>query len=223
MKDSDTEYEFGTVVWRDLTLSKRLVGRHHSELKADTADLWAITVNYIQERTPACLIIEHLAQQGAKIIVGGSDAFAEPEVYLKTGADAVVMDKSGAANKSIIDHILGEPSREPLTGVFLADGTRYKNHIPPMSPENWPTPSAEVVQQTLGIDYWETKLPESLLPIGSVMADIGCDRHCDFCETPLYKVGYKSMSPETALRWFAAQKEAGARSVICPSGQFLGS
>jgi len=60
------------------------------------------------------------------------------------------------------------------------------------------------------------------LPIGAAMLDHGCDRHCDFCETPTYKLGYQHMSPERALEWVALQKEAGARSFICLSDQFLG-
>ena len=72
------------------------------------------------------------------------------------------------------------------------------------------------------MEYWRKPFPDRLLPIGSVMPDIGCDRHCDFCQTPSYKLGYLRMSPETALKWFARQKEAGARSVISASDQFLG-
>ena len=91
-----------------------------------------------------------------------------------------------------------------------------------MSPEEWLLPSLATVEQTLGTEDWEGSVTDALSPIGSVMTDIGCDRHCDFCETPLYGLGYRKMSPPTVERWFAAQKSAGARSVICPSDQFLG-
>lgn len=221
LKDGKEETDFGTVTWRGMELRKVVVGRELTE-PADSADMWAVTINYIQEREPACMIIRQLSEQGAKVVVGGSDAFADPEPYLEAGAYAVVQDKSGAANLSIADYVTGSPQREPLSGVILADGQKFKSKSPPMSPEDWPLPSQDVVKQSLGIDYWETQLPESLLPIGSVMADIGCDRKCDFCETPLYRLGYRKMSPKTVLKWFAAQKEAGAKSVICPSDQFLG-
>ena len=221
LKDGEEELDFGEVYWRDKKLTKVLVGRRLED-DPKSADMWAVTINYIQEREPACMIIKQLSEGGGKVVVGGSDAFAEPEPYLEAGAAAVVQDKSGAANFAICDYICGDEPREPLTGVTLADGRTFRTKIPPMSPEDWPLPSQEIVRQTLGIDYWETQLPEKLLPIGSVMADIGCDRKCDFCETPLYKLGYRKMTPETTLRWFAAQKEAGAKSVICPSDQFLG-
>ena len=159
---------------------------------------------------------------GGRVVVGGSDAFAEPEPYLEAGAHAVVRDKSGAANHAVVDYVLGNEPREPLTGVVLPDGRSFPVKRPPMSPQDWPLPSHELVLETLGVEHWESGLPEHLRPIGSVMADIGCDRHCDFCETPLYKLGYKRMDPETALKWFEAQWRAGAASVICPSDQFLG-
>lgn len=221
LKDGITEMETGVVTWRDKKLTKVLVGRPFEEDPL-SADAWAVTINYIQEREAACMLIRQISAGGGKVIVGGSDAFADPEPYLEAGAAAVVQDKSGAANNAICDYVTGNELREPLTGVTLADGQKYRTRIPPLSPDAWPVPSQDVVRQTLGIDYWETQLPKYLLPIGSVMADIGCDRKCDFCETPLYKLGYRRMSPETVLKWFSAQKEAGAKSVICPSDQFLG-
>lgn len=220
LKDGEEEYETGTVAWRDKVLSKRLVGRQLEDAP-DSADLWAVTINYVQEREAACDLIHTLKAGGGKVIVGGSDAFADPQPYLDAGCDAVVQDKSGAANIAICDYICGDNPREDLTGVLLADGRRFPNRRPPMSPQEWPVPSPRIVRETLGVDYWETRLPDELLPIGSVMADIGCDRHCDFCETPLYKLGYRRMSPERVLDWFAAQEAQGARSVICPSDQFL--
>lgn len=221
LKDGDVEVHTGEIQWRDRVLQKTLVGRE-LELDASRHDVWAVTVNYIQERAAACQITSQLVRDGGKVIVGGSDAFAEPEPYLEAGAHAVVQDKSGAANLAIIDHVLGNVPREALTGVALPDGRRLMRKVPPLSPQDWPLPSPEIVSQTMGVDYWETALPAELLPIGSVMADIGCDRKCDFCETPLYRLGYRKMSPARALEWFQAQKDAGARSVICPSDQFLG-
>ena len=220
LKDGDEEVETGTVRWRDRVLSKRLVGRVFGD-DPRSADAWAITINYVQERDAACELIQRIKAGGGRVIVGGSDAFADPTPYLEAGCDAVVQDKSGAANAAICDYVCGDEPRAPLTGVLLADGRRFPAKRPPMSPEDWPLPPPDIVHQTLGIDYWETQLPDALLPIGSVMADIGCDRRCDFCETPLYKLGYRRMSPATTLEWFAAQKAAGARSVICPSDQFL--
>lgn len=222
LKVGEEEIVFGEVTWRQMRLSKVLIGRVlHIEDYPDV-DAWAITINYAQEREPACLLIKQLLDSGRPIVVGGSDAFSDPESYLQAGATAIVQDKSGAANKAILDYVLGLPEREPLTGVILADGRSFRRKRQLTSPEDWPVPDIETVKQTLGMEYWETSLPANQLPIGSVMTDIGCDRHCDFCETPLYKLGYKRMLPQRVIEWFASQQAAGARSIICPADQFLG-
>lgn len=221
LKRGDLEYDTGVATWREMELSKVMVGQRFTH-DPRSMDAWGITINYVQEREIACDLITQISSGGGKVIVGGSDAFADPNPYLKAGADLIVQDKSGAANQGVLDYVTGGGTEADLQGVMLRNGDFFRRRPKPMSPNDWAVPDQETVSACLGVDYWETGLPEDLTPIGSVMADIGCDRKCDFCETPLYRLGYWAMQPETALRWFAAQKEAGAKSVICPSDQFLG-
>lgn len=221
LKAGEEEIECGSVRWRGKRLSKVLVGTNPHTLQAKDMAIWGITVNYLQERETARALIQHLTAANGRVVVGGSDAFADPRPYLEAGACLVLQDKSGAANLQALDYALGRAPHQPLTGVMLASGQSFPRGRPRRT-EDWALPSLDIVRQCLGQEYWEGRLPEELLPIGSVMADIGCDRHCDFCETPLYKLGYQRMSPKRALQWFARQKEAGGRSVICPSDQFLG-
>jgi hypothetical protein len=152
-----------------------------------------------------------------RVVVGGSDVFANPQMYLAAGASAVITDKSGKANLDCIRTVLGDGRVKSLLRrtVFGTEGS-------PMSPQDWPLPDQDIVKQTLGMEYWEAPLPKSLLPMGAVMLDMGCDRHCSFCQTPTYKIGYKRMTPDRARRWLEAQAKAGARSVIFLSDQFLG-
>lgn len=218
------ENDIGVVDWASHRLTKVAVGRSWTELSPRDVDVWGLTVNYLQERDVACSIIKHLKQGGGRVVVGGSDAYAEPEPYLTAGADAVVKDKSGAANVAVLNWIAGNgtPADEELPGVALPDGRSFPPQRPPMSPQDWPLPRNWLVRDTQGTDYWEAPIPESLKPIGSVMLDIGCDRRCDFCETPLYSLGYRPMTPRRATDWLRAQADAGARSVIILSDQFLG-
>lgn len=223
LKRGNAEHVFGEVSWRDLVLRKIFVGKSIEDYSADAFDLWGFTVNYMQEREIACTLIRHLKSHGARIIVGGSDAIAVPAVYLDAGAAAVITDKSGAINGAAIRHVMGLPVDTAGQQMFVSgDGNILGRRGPALSPENWPLPDINVSAQCLGTQYWEGDLPAELLPIGSAMVDIGCDRKCDFCQTPTYRLGYKEMSPAQAIRWFQRQKEAGAHSVICPSDQFLG-
>lgn len=234
MRMSSREWEFGEVQWSDHRISKIACGLELSDLDPHAFDAHGITVNYHKERELACLVIHHLAATGAKVVVGGSDAIAEPAPYLKAGASAVVLSKDGSANRALIAHLIGDTSSEPLQAVAFPDG-----RILPQStwshPEEWLLPTQSLVSQTLGHEYWEGLLPSSLLPIGMVYPDIGCDRTCDFCETWLYRImhasekpgralgnRYKYQSPERVMEWAKMQLAAGARSIISMSDQFLG-
>ncbi len=117
------------------------------------------------------------------------------------------------------DYVLGKTPREELSGTIFADGKQYPRKTKAKSPEEWALPSLEVAKECLGT------LPnvQGKVPVGSLVADIGCDRTCDFCMTPTYGTGYRRMSPETALKWLDIQKEAGAVSINIGSDQFFGA
>ncbi|WP_199315587.1 radical SAM protein [Aerosakkonema funiforme] len=222
LRSGNYEEEYGTVMWNGMLISKRYLGKPISSIDPQSFDAWGVTNNYMQYRDLAFMVIRHLASGGKPIVVGGSDAIADPDLYLQAGATAIVTDKSGGANWSVFDYVLGRQMREPISGVILADGTRYQLRLPPMHPQDWPLPSLDVVKQCLGREYWAPEGEISILPMGSVFVDLGCDRKCDFCQTPTYGTGYRRMSTERTLEWLALQKDAGAKSVISYSDQFLG-
>ena len=215
--------EFGAATWNGRELRKVFLGRKIRELDPDAYDAWGITSNYMQNREASCIAVSHLSKTGRPVIVGGSDAIAVPEVYLKAGAKAVITDKSGASNLTLLDYLLKIPVKEDLTGVILSDGRIFKNPARPMSPEDWPVPSADLIRECLGFggSHMLQMLEKSVL-YNSTMFDIGCDRKCDFCMTPTYGLGYKRMMPETALEWCSVSKQAGAKIIVCDSDQFLG-
>ena len=213
---------YGEVEWRGTTLAKTLVGKKFSEIDPKAYDAWGVTCNFTIDREVACMVINHLAKGGKPIVAGGSDVLGEAAPYFQAGATAVVTDKSGAANWAIFDYVLGRPPREKLTGVILADGTRYAPSKHPLHPEDWAVPSVELAKQCLGTEQLLSSIPGEWTPVGSFLPDIGCDRKCDFCQTPTYGIGYLKMSPKRVLQWLTAQKEAGARSVNWYSDQFLG-
>jgi hypothetical protein len=205
-----------------MLLTKAYVGQRISDLDPQAYDAWGVTVNFTQERQVACMVIAHLSSKGRPVVVGGSDAIAEPHHYLGAGAAAIVIDKSGAANWPIFDYVLHRTPREPLSGVILADGSYHRPRTKAKSPDEWALPSVAVARECLGEEYSEEPFIENLVPIGSVYPDIGCDRKCDFCQTPTYTSGYRRMSPATTIKWLSRQKEAGAKCTIMGSDQFLG-
>jgi hypothetical protein len=222
LKSGDYQEEYGKVSWRGAKLSKVYLGEKIDALDSLAYDAWGITNNFSQQREIACLTIKHLASKGRPVVVGGSDVIAEPELYLRAGASAIVLDKSGAANGPIMRYVLGKTSREELSGVILAEGPQ-----PPLrsrrtlSPQDWTLPELSVVKQCLGTQYKGVPFPEGESLIGSIFTDIGCDRKCDFCQTPDYRLGYWAMSPKRVLQWAELQQEAGAWAIMLTSDQFL--
>jgi hypothetical protein len=222
LKQGHDQVECGNIRWGATDLTKVYLGTRMTDIDPQAYDLWALTNNFSQHRALAHIAIRQFASQGRPVIVGGSDALADPASYLAAGAAAVVLDKSGAANAAIINQVLGITPTGVLSEVMLQDGTTIARKVPVLSPDDWALPDVAVARQCLGNEYWSLDFPPALAPIGSVFTDIGCDRQCDFCQTPKYRLGYRAMSPRTTLAWFELQRRAGAGSVIGSSDQFLG-
>jgi hypothetical protein len=224
LKEGAEQEELGTIRWKGMTLRKVIKGRRISSIDASACDAWGVTNNFTMYREMACKVVRHLAIGGKPIIMGGSDVLAELQPYFQAGATAIVTDKSGGANWSIFDYVLGKEPRSPLSGVAFADGRQYKKTLHPLHPQDWDLPSVAVTRACLGTtsEFLEPDDRASLLPIGSVIADMGCDRTCSFCQTPTYRTGYLRMTPQRTLEWCWRQKEAGAKSITLESDQFLG-
>ncbi len=124
LKNGDYQTSYGTATWRGNTLDKIYYGQQIETLDPTDYAAWGITNNFSQHREIACATIKHLASKGRPVVVGGSDAIAQPQAYLAAGAAAVVLDKSGAANAPVMDYVLGDTPRQALSGVILAQGSQ---------------------------------------------------------------------------------------------------
>ena len=221
LKSGDYQHEMGRIPWKNTTLTKVYVGSNIAEVDPIGCDAWGVTANYAQEREVALIAVRHLSSRGRPVVVGGSDALSRPDIYFEAGAMAVVTDKSGAATVPVFEHVLGRKRTFAPSGFVLAKSNLMPKRIQPMSPQDWPVPSVEIAKQCMGTEYSGERFLENLLGIGSVFPDIGCDRTCDFCQTPLYRTGYRRMTPERTLEWLQVQKDAGAGSTVMISDQFL--
>ncbi|MCI5144345.1 MAG: hypothetical protein D3923_02180 [Candidatus Electrothrix sp. AR3] len=223
LNQGDYVHEIGKMHWGDSDFTKVYIGAKIDDTDASAFDAWGVTNNFSQNREITCMTIKHLASKGRPVVVGGSDVIADSQSYLAAGAAALVLDKSGSANGAIMDYVLGKRPRKELVGVLLKDRAEPIQRVrQPLSPEDWHVPEVSVSEQCLGLHYKGLPLPAQGLRMGSIIADIGCDRTCDFCQTPRYRLGYHAMSPARMAEWTAAQKKAGAWAVMLCSDQFLG-
>jgi hypothetical protein len=151
LRQGNYQEEYGRTIWRNTEYRKVYFGSKIQEVDPLAYQAWGVTNNFSQCREIASLTIKHLASKGRPVVVGGSDAIAEPQPYLAAGAAAIVLDKSGAANAPIIDYVLGKTPREELSGVMLANGSQPPARVRrPLHPQDWPIPDESVIKQCLG-------------------------------------------------------------------------
>lgn len=221
LREGTQEIVFGEAEWRGMKLSKIALGNDGRNLDPKECDVWVVVVNTLREREMGFEVIKHLANGGGRVVAHGPDSADEPRVYIETGALVAVADMSAMSNKAAVEVALGK-NPEGYYRLYTRNGyLQNPGHFFRLHPEDWPLPPAEFVKQLIG---WKKgagpRKPATLA--GSVRWDHGCDRACDFCEIPPWKLGYQYMSPKRALEWLSLQKEAGAVSAMCFSDQFLG-
>ncbi len=213
--------ELGTVSWYDKKFKKIARGGDWRTLDYSECDVWGITANFYQERDAVCAIIKHLSLGGAKVVVGGSDVFADPETYINSGAIVAVLDKSGGSNIAAIELALTGKTEKPCW-VFVKDLGIIEQKPWRLHPNNWALPSLSFVKQTLVEVPWKDTSVNDTFPMGPVTPDHACNRRCDFCQSWTYRIPYEYMSAQKVLEWIDLEVAAGARSIINNSDQFLG-
>jgi len=213
----------GEVAWNGHVLQKIVLGTPWHSINPHECDVWGITANFHQEEEIVASLIRYLTEHGARVVVGGSAAFAEPQKYTEMGAAVVVLDKSGGSNVAAIEIALTGSTKKPHRLYLARQGESrvgvaadYRLH-----PEKWPLPPISFVKETLGDMVWQKSFPTDFFPIGTIMADQGCDQKCDFCQSWKYGLGYQWMSPERIAEWILLLKKAGAGSIDCTSDQFV--
>lgn len=78
LRQGDYQEEYGKIIWRNTEYSKVYFGSKIQEVDPLAYEAWGVTNNFSQHREIAYLTIQHLASKGQPVIVGGSDAIAEP-------------------------------------------------------------------------------------------------------------------------------------------------
>ncbi len=222
MRNDISELSLGVVQWNNKTLTKTLRGMPVSHIPLDKADVFGITSNFHQAQEAVCHVVAFLASRGKKVVVGGSDAIAQPQVYVDAGATVVVLDKSGGSNAAAVEWALIGSTNKPcrlLTTKGAVEIGKWRLH-----PNDWTIPSQKYIKDMCE-GPWRNSLPKNRFPLSSIVLDQGCDQDCNFCMTRRggpYGLGYQHMSVQTVKRWVQAQVEAGIRTINFMPDQFLG-
>ncbi len=148
----------------------------------------------------ACLEMIRIAKSaGSRVALNGSDVADNPELYLKTGADAVILGETEATLVALLEAWKANGHGEGLEAV---PGLAYRRgsqlHKTPPRPfvedlDSLPFPAWDLVDVEAYRHTW--KHAHGRLS-WNVVTTRGCPFHCNWCAKPLYGVRYAQRSPE---------------------------
>jgi hypothetical protein len=222
---------YGTLLLGDVELEKCRVGmsfEEADELLADS-DVVGLNANFTHSRRIAGDLLGHLrrSQPERTLLVGGTDATAEPDFYLRSGADVVVRGEGELVARDVIRCL---ESHAPLTDVPNISVRRNGDvdHHPrrflrdPLDVDTLPPHALDLVDLRSYSDTGEGRPPRGIEPpFISVETSRGCAQACSFCATPRTKGRFRFMSPDVMEEHLRHYKEAGVRTLLFQEDNLL--
>ncbi|HEY2446890.1 MAG TPA: radical SAM protein [Rhizomicrobium sp.] len=151
-----------------------------------------------RRRQDAFAMIDAAVRRGCRVLVNGPDSTDRPELYLGTGAHAVLMGEGEATLSQIADLWRSDPSA-PLTGVpglAIAErgaGVRRTPTRPQMRAlDKLPFPAWDHLDVDAYRRAWRTRHDRFSW---NIAASRGCPYRCNWCAKPTFGRGYEQRSP----------------------------
>jgi len=186
------------------------------------ADVIGLTSNYTSSSGVVREFVEYVRRTNPhlRIVIGGADASARPEFYLRGGADAVVQGEGENNGPLVIDALMSGGGLEDIARVsFLRDGkvTQTKNGRggEPIIMDELPLPALTKVDVSQYIDTGEGPLVNGAsFPSWAYETSRGCMQACTFCTTPYLKPHFRKMSLDRISRELEHIKKAGVKTLF---------
>lgn len=158
----------------------------------------------LRMREAACSMVEAARARGIEIVVAGSDASDNPEIYLERGARAVLL---GEGERSLVEvvRVLGGRSGADLgdvDGIAFADATvaggvrRTSLRAPMHDLDAVPPPAWDLVDLARYREIWLEHHGRFSL---NMVTTRGCPYHCNWCAKPLWGQRYAVRSPGSVV------------------------
>lgn len=220
------EVKYGELSIEGLILEKFYVGRHIEDSRDDVlaSDVIGINCNFTHSRGIVWLFIAYVRKLNSKclIVVGGTDASADPDAYLQRGADVAV---KGEGELSFPDLLAKFVQGESFVGIsnisykenqqIRTNDSSYLNASGMFDVDTMPPPDLDIVN----IEHY-TDTGQGLPPLGlegpfiSIETSRGCAQACSFCSSPTTKGRYRFMSTDKIRDHFEYFREKGIRSLL---------
>jgi anaerobic magnesium-protoporphyrin IX monomethyl ester cyclase len=186
------------------------------------AILYEDNFNYLSKmclsrmREAAFTMIGMARDQGATIIVAGSDASDHAQAYLNAGADYVLIGEGEATLSELLDALTGRSTlaRAEILGLAYVD----KRGMPVQTPrrpdirdlDRLPFPAWDLVDVDRYRRIWLARHGYYSM---NMVTTRGCPYHCNWCAKPIWGQRYNVRSPENVvaeMAWLKEQLPAGS-------------
>lgn len=231
MQADRTQTPYGTLPLGSLSLEKRRVGMTFEDADRQLADsdVVGVNANFTHSRRIIADLLSFLSfkQPERVLVVGGTDATAEPTFFLRNGADVVVRGEGELVIRDLIRCIDDGATLDTLPNIsFVSNGevhhnpTKFLRHQ--LDVNRLPPHALDLVQLDSYIDTGEGFPPRGVKPpFISIETSRGCAQACSFCATPQTKGRFRYMNLEVAEEHLDYYQSQGVRTLLFQEDNLL--
>lgn len=164
----------------------------------------------LRMRQAALRMIAMATAYGCPVIVSGSDATDHPEIYLGSGARAVILGEGDLTLCELADRLLAGASPAVPGAAFLDErGQVQRTAARPFvrALDALPLPAWDLVDIDRYRRIWRKHHGYHSMNVATTR---GCPYHCNWCAKPIYGQRYAVRSPGHVVREIAALKRCYA-------------
>lgn len=181
------------------------------------ADIVGISANFTFERSMVIQTIRYIKEQGSRslIVIGGHDATADPEYYLRRGADLCVLGEGETAIQEIVRAVANGDSACVDGTASLQNGKLRKDRRRPVhSLAEIVFPDLHLLRTTNFRESPDGPLPAGVSPpIMSLETSRGCPEACSFCDISFIVGGFRPVPFDVVVEKVRTLKAAGMRTI----------
>ena len=154
----------------------------------------------LRMRHAAETMIQMARARGCAVIVSGSDATDRPELYLRSGASAVVLGEGEVTLTELVAALMTGRTGADVPGVACLDhaGTVQRSGSRPFvrALDDLPLPAWDLVDVKTYRRVWRRRHGYHAMNLATTR---GCPFHCDWCAKPIYGQRYAVRSPANVV------------------------
>ncbi len=175
--------------------------------RPDVVVLFEDNFNYLTKmcllamRRAALDMIRGARAAGARVVVSSSDASDHPEVYLRAGAEFVLVGEGEAGLSELLGRLARhDEARDDIAGLawLEPDGRLMRTPKRPVARrlDELPPPAWDLVDLEQYRRIWTLRHGYFSVNIQSTR---GCPYHCNWCAKPIWGQRYNARSPEAVV------------------------